>query len=101
MLRGGPGGTPRGLKQSSPRKSATGGRGSVESEPVRGAATTGSWTPGAGALGPQDWAARGERAPVPNPPWEAGERPGSACAIEVEKLKRPPPPPRCRGRPRP
>ena len=45
----------------------------------------------------QYWS-RGERVPVPGPSWalpipmlwEAGERPGSACAIEVKGLKRRP-----------
>ena len=36
--------------------------------------------------------ARGSTSTVPTPMlWEAGERPGSACAIEVEGLKRRPP----------
>ena len=50
---------------------------------------------------------QGERVQVPGPSWalptpmlwEAGERPGSACAIEVKALKRRPP--NVGGRPRP
>ena len=65
----------------------------------KGGAREGGETGGQGGSGGTSTASRGERVPVPGPLWvlptsglqEAGKRPGSTFAIEVEGLKRRPP----------